>query len=211
MILAVASTACGKSVPPALLPTSAVASLGIKPSNIKRIGRELPSDYEVSGVSGATAPAAIWGLGAHWTADPAPCATLADPAGGHGESAQGLSGSGAGGIVYAVVADHARRPDPAVVAACSRWTMTNGRTRSVIRLFDAPEIDGSQTLGMTSEMTTSAEGGTRIEFRAQTFTAYLGDYYAFTTLITDPGSPHRPLAAQFAADLLVKTVSALRG
>jgi hypothetical protein len=40
--------------------------------------------------------------------------------------------------------------------------------------------------------------------------AYLGDYYAFTTLISDPGSPESPLTPQFAADLLVKTVSALR-
>jgi hypothetical protein len=39
----------------------------------------------------------------------------------------------------------------------------------------------------------------------------LGDYYAFTTLISDPGSPDPALTPQFAADLLVKTVSELRG
>jgi hypothetical protein len=39
----------------------------------------------------------------------------------------------------------------------------------------------------------------------------LGDYFAFTTLISDPGSPDPALTTEFAADLLVKTVSALRG
>ena len=40
-MLAVVATACGKSVPPAVLHTSAVASFSIKPSNIKRISRRM--------------------------------------------------------------------------------------------------------------------------------------------------------------------------
>ncbi len=63
---------------------------------------------------------------------------------------------------------------------------------------------------MTTDITTSVEGGNQIVSRTNTFTAYLGDYYAFTTLISDPGSPHSSLTPQFAADLLVKAVSALR-
>ena len=44
-----------------------------------------------------------------------------------------------------------------------------------------------------------------------TFSAYLGDNLVFVTVVADPGSPNPPLGQEFAADLLVKTVSALRG
>ncbi len=88
--------------------------------------------------------------------------------------------------------------------------MTSRRATARVRLVDAPRIDGAETLGMAADITTSVEGGNQIGSRANTFTAYLGDYYAFTTLISDPGSPQSPLTPQFAADLLVKAVSALR-
>jgi len=64
---------------------------------------------------------------------------------------------------------------------------------------------------MTAEIRTSVEGGNEIGSQASTFTAYLGDYYAVTTVVSDPGSPNAALTPQFAADLLVKTVSAVRG
>jgi hypothetical protein len=89
--------------------------------------------------------------------------------------------------------------------------MTNGRATAHVHLIEPPRIDGVQTVGMTIDTTTLVEGGNKIDSRANTFTAYLGDYYAFTTLVSDPGSPHPPLPPQFAADLLAKTVSALRG
>jgi hypothetical protein len=89
--------------------------------------------------------------------------------------------------------------------------MTGRRASAHIRLIDAPHIDAAETLGMTVEIVTSVEGGNEIASQASTFTAYLGDYYAFTTLISDPGSPHPALTQEFAADLLVKTVSAVRG
>jgi hypothetical protein len=206
------AAACAKGATPPPSATSPAAGHAINPSRIKRIASDMPSGYERTTVSGPVAPATIWGLGTGWTADPAQCAPLADPAAGHTESAQGVSGSGAGGIVYAVVAPLAvAGPDLAVVAACPRWTVTNGRARSEVRLVDAPHIDGAHTVAMASDTTTSAEGGRRIESHADTFIAYLGDSFAFTTLVTDPGSAHAPLRPQFAADLLVKTVSALRG
>ncbi len=184
----------------------------INPSNIKRVGRELPGGYEVTGVTEVGAPLTFWGVGANWTTDPVQCATLADPLAGHNQSAQGVSGSGAGGIVYAVVANYpSHRLDPALLVECSRWTISSGRTRSDVRLIDPPHIGGSQTIGMASETMTSAEGGTRIGSHAETFVAYIADYYAFTTLITDPGSSQPALTPQFAADLLAKTVAALRG
>ncbi len=193
--------------------TSAPAS-HINPANIRRVGRELPPGYEVTGVSGVTAPTAVWGLGAGGAAVPPRCAALADPADGHGGPAQGISGSGAGGIVYAVVAAAPTGPvtlDRPLVAHCRQWGMSSARATARVHLVDPPHIDGAQTLGMAAEITTSVEGGNEIDSRADTFTAYLGDYYAFTTLISEPGSPHPQLSPRFAADLLVKAVSALRG
>jgi Domain of unknown function (DUF5642) len=206
--------ACGHPREPAAAPSNTAAARHINPVNIRRVGRELPPGYEVTAVSGVAAPPSSWGLGGDSAANPARCAALADPAGGHGESAQGISGSGAGGIVYAVVAAVPTGPvalDESLVAGCRQWSMTSGRARAHVRLIDPPRIDGAQTLGMATDITTSVEGGNEIYSRANTFTAYLGNYYAFTTVISDPGSPDPALTPQFAAELLVKAVSALRG
>jgi hypothetical protein len=89
--------------------------------------------------------------------------------------------------------------------------MIDGHTTVSIHLTDPPHLDGVETLGMVADTKSSVESGTEIDSRAYTFTAYLGNYYAFTTLTTDPGSALPALSPQFAADLLVKTVSTLRG
>jgi uncharacterized protein DUF5642 len=201
---------CAHAPQPVPTPSSTRSAGHINPGNIRRIGHDLPPGYEVTGVSGAATPPTIWGLGPKYTASPARCARLADPAGAQGQAAQGISGSGAGGIVYAVVAAAPASLDPSLVTQCRQWTMTGGRATARVQLIDAPSIDGAETLGMAADITTSVEGGSEIDSRANTFTAYLGDYYAFTTLISDPGSPHSSLSPQFAADLLVKAVSALR-
>lgn len=186
----------------------------VNPANIKRVVRDLPPNYEVTtAIPSAASPRVIWSLEAGASAKPAQCAALADPGNGRDQSAQGFSGSGAGGIVDAVVVAVPGPVDldPGVVAACGRWTMTDGHTTAAVRLVDAPHIDGVETLGMVADTKSSVESGTEIDSRAYTFTAYLGDHYAFTTLTTDPGSALPALPPQFAADLLVKTVSALRG
>lgn len=205
-LLIAACTSPGK--PPSA--PSGIQGRPVNPANIKRVGRELPPGYEVAAVSGLAGPPAIWGLGADWTADPPHCAALADPA--H-QPARGISGSGAGGILYALVTDAppgSPNPDPALVAECPHWTMTNGRSTSRVQLIEAPRIDGAATLGMAVDTTTAVEGGSEIASRANTFTAYLSGYYAFTTSVSDPGSSQPPLPAQAAADLLVKTVAELR-
>ena len=89
--------------------------------------------------------------------------------------------------------------------------MTSGNTTGTVDLIDAPAIDGATTVGMSTVATTVVEGGTRTTSSADTFSAYLGDYLASVTVVTDPGSPNPPLGRDFAAELLVKTVSALRG
>ena len=144
-------------------------------------------------MSDVTAPPGIWGLGGAGVATPPRCAALADPAGGHGQSAQGISGSGAGGTVVRGGGRSACGPltlNQSLVAQCRQWSMTGRRASARVHLVDAPRIDGAETLGMAAEIVTSVEGGNEIGSRASTFIAYLGDYYAFTTLISDPGSPH---------------------
>jgi hypothetical protein len=212
--VALLPAACAHPREPAAVPSNTAATRHINPVNIRRAGRELPPGYEVTAASGVAAPPASWGLGGEGAANPARCAALADPAGGHGEAAQGISGSGTGGIVYVVVSGVPTGPlalDQSLVAGCPQWSMTGRRARAHIRLIDPPRIDGAQTLGMATDIITSVEGGNEIDSRASTFTAYLGDYYAFTTVVSDPGSPDPALTPQFAAELLVKSVSALRG
>jgi hypothetical protein len=63
---------------------------------------------------------------------------------------------------------------------------------------------------MATEIKTVVESGNATDSQAQTFSAYVGDHFVFVTLVTDPGSPSPPLPPEFAADLLVKTVAALR-
>jgi hypothetical protein len=201
--------ACAHPSQHAPAPSGGAAARHVDPANIRRVRRDIPPGYEVTAVSGVIAPPGIWGLGEAGVATPPRCAALADPAGGHGQSPQGISGSGPGGTVYAVVVAAPTGPlalNQSVVAQCRQWSMTGRRASARVHL-----VDGAETMGMAAEIVTSVEGGNEIGSRASTFTAYLGDYYAFTTLISDPGSPDAALTPQFAADLLVKTVSALRG
>jgi hypothetical protein len=214
------AAACARSPAPPVSPSPSRSpsahGTAVNPANIKRVGRELPPGYEVTtGIPSAASPRVIWELEPDVTAKPPQCAILADPGDGRDQSAQGVSGSGSGGIVDAVVVSLPGLPGPlaldhTVVAACTQWTMIAGHTTASVRLTDAPQIDGVETLGMVTDIRTSVESGTEIDSRAYTFTAYLGDYYAFTTLTTEPGSVLPALPPQFAADLLVKTVSALR-
>jgi hypothetical protein len=209
-----ALAACAHAAGPVSAPSGNTPARQINPANIRRVARELPPGYEVTAVSDVAAPPASWGLRGDSAATPARCAVLADPAGGHAESAQGISGSGAGGIVYAVVAAQPTGSvslDQSLVAQCRQWSMASGRAKARVRLVDSPRIDRAETLGMAADITTSVEGGNEIDSRANTFTAYLGSYYVFVTLISDPGSSHSELTPQFAAELLVKVVSALRG
>jgi Domain of unknown function (DUF5642) len=199
--------------PPAAPTKSTTRGTAVNPANIKRLVKELPPNYEVTtGIPSGASPRVIWSLEAGATTAPPQCAALADPGDGRDQSAQGFSGSGPGGIVDAVVValPGSADLDQGVVGACGRWTTSDGHTTAGVRLVDAPHIDGVPTLGMVADTKSSVESGTEIDSRIYTFTAYLGNYYAFTTLITDPGAALAALPPQFAADLLLKTVSALR-
>ncbi|EUA50703.1 hypothetical protein I552_1642 [Mycobacterium xenopi 3993] len=70
---------------------SAASDMRITPANIRRVARDLPGGYEVTGLAAATTPAAIWGVGRtgrhirlnarRW---PTRCAAVANPRRGVG-------------------------------------------------------------------------------------------------------------------------------
>jgi hypothetical protein len=183
----------------------------VNPARIDRVRTEMPDGYEVSdvtGTGGRMSPAAFWGLDEKWAADPPQCAVLADPAADG--RAHGWSASGPGGTVYAAAAP-GRQLDPALASQCGHWMVSAGRTTGAVALTPGPAIVGASTVGMDSTLTTVVEGGTEFRSRGDTMTAYLDDHVAFITVLTDPGSPNPQLGQEFAAALLAKTVSALRG
>jgi hypothetical protein len=184
----------------------------VNPDNIRGMRGSFPAGYEISDIHGTASPAKYWGLQPDSPSDPRQCATLADPANGSATS-EGLSGSGSGGIIYVVVAASpaAGGPDPGTVTACDHWSMDSGRTTAVINMIDAPAIDGVSTVGMVAMVRTIVEGGTETDLRATTTTAYLGEYVAFVTVVTDPASSAPQLPPDLASTLLTRAVATLRG
>ena len=184
----------------------------VSPDNIRRMRGSFPAGYEVSDVEGAASPAKYWGLPPGWSSEPQQCAALADPANGS-SAPEGLSGSGSGGIIYVVVAasPSAGGPDPGVVDACRHWSMDSGRTTAVVDLFDPAGIEGVPTVGMVAAVRTIVEGDTETDVRATTATAYLGEYVAFVTVVTDLGSGPPQLPPDLASTFLAQAVATLRG
>jgi hypothetical protein len=206
---------CGQSGSPTATLTSgsSAAESQVIPARIDRVRADLPAGYEVADLSGPASPAAFWGFSPGWVTEPPRCGVLAGPATDEATT-DGWSGSGPGGIVHAVVTGSPTSPvgfDPAVLAECGQWTVTSGNTSGTVNLVDAPTVEGATTVGMDTVSKTIVEGGTETMSAAYTFSAYLGDYLVFVNVVADPGSPNPPLGQEFAADLLVKTVSALRG
>ena len=160
---------------------------------------DLPDGYEVADLTGPVRPTALWGFGAQWSAEPPQCGPLADPV-VDPASTQGLVGlrnrrhrlrrrRGIDG----------RRLDPAVTAECGHWTLSAGQANGSVTLTSAPAIEDAETVAMATATTTIVEGGTETHSHADTVTAYLGGHVAFVTVVTDPGSPHPQLGADFAA------------
>jgi hypothetical protein len=192
-------------------PSVSPSSGPVNPANIKRIRPALPAGYEIADVSGPLSAAGLWGFGSGWTATPPQCAALADPAPAD-PGARGYSASGPGGTVYVVVAVPGQdAPDPGLNGECAQWTMTFAHTTGDVNLVEAPPIDGVDTAAMTVTTRMVVESGTETDGNAITAQAYVDGHVVFVTLVTDPGSPHPPLDSHFVGQLLVATVSALRG
>ncbi|STZ45275.1 putative secreted protein [Mycolicibacterium gilvum] len=211
--LALLGIACAQPAPP---PPAAApekpASTTVNPARIDRARDGLPDGYEVTPYTGSPAPFASWGLQESAVADPAQCATLGAPA-VDPASARGWSASGAGGIVYAVVAGAAPEATPPsqLFGECAQWSVTAGRATATVTTRPGPAVDAAQTSAMSTAITIVVEGGTETRSHADTFVAYLGDHVCYIVVVTDPGSPHPGLAPEFGSDLLVETVSTLRG
>nr|WP_026255805.1 DUF5642 family protein [Mycobacterium sp. 155] len=205
-------TACAGPPAPSTVPTSltTVGPAMMNPARIDRVRQNLPTGYEIAAIDKRVTPMALWGFGSQWTADPPQCAALAAPA-VDPATARGWSGSGPGGIVYAVVARTTAQQDPALGEQCEEWSVSGGHSNGTVMTVAAPAIPDARTTGMTTAISTVVEGGNETRSHADTFTADLGEFHCFVTVVADPGSPSPPLGADFAADLLVKTVSAMRG
>lgn len=201
--------ACGPPDAPTGPAVSSSRAAGIDLGEVARVRGDLPEGYEVAELAGRAAPVAFWGFGPQWVADPPQCGTLADPP-VDGASVRGLSASGPGGIVYVVAAAGAE-PDPVVIDECGTSTLVAGHTSGTVSTVAGPGIDGATTVGVRTETTTVVEGGTETHSHADTFTAYFDGYVAYVVVVTDPGSADPTLGADFAAELLAKTVSAVRG
>lgn len=203
--------ACGGPPGQAPDPASSPTSVKVDPARIDRVRIALPPGYEVAGLDRVSGPATLWGYGVDWSAEPAQCGALAMPTTG-AKTTRGWSASGPGGIVYAAVATApAPLNPPVVVDECRHWSVSGGRTTGSVSLEPAPAIEDASTVAMATASTTVVEGGTETRSHAETVTAYLREHVAFVTVLTDPGSPQPQLGADFVADLMVKTVSALRG
>jgi Domain of unknown function (DUF5642) len=206
--------ACGQATAPesrsSAPATATSAALSVNPSNVLRAKTTLPPDYELSPLPADATPTALWGIGQNWTSDPPDCAALVTPIAAD-LPVNGWSASGPGGIVYVVAATADVGAGPAVPPDCAPWTMLTEHTVAVIAATDAPPIAGASTSGVTTDMTSKVEAGTETHSRAETFVAYLGAYVAFVVVVTDPGASGPPLEPGFASNLLVETVSAIRG
>jgi hypothetical protein len=217
LTVTVLAACASPGAPPPSEPSPSAApelhTAAVDPDRIRRIRPELPEGYEIAEVGGyASSPVAFWGFGRGWTAEPPQCAALVDPT--PDGPAQGVSGSGVGGIIHVVVVSGSTGPvglDPVLLAECGRWSMNYGGSSTEVSLVDAPVIDGAATLGTSSVIRNVVESGTETDSRADTFIAYVGEHVVFVTLVTDPGSVDAPLPPQFASDLLVTAVGTLRG
>jgi Domain of unknown function (DUF5642) len=187
------------------------ASGRINPDRINRIRGDLPREYEAGALAAPVyPPAGYWGFRSSWVADPQPCGRLATAGVSH-DAARGLSASGPGGILYVAVIDQPEAVvDPALLAQCATWTISSEHSSGLVRLGDPPPVDHAQTTAMTAAIRTVVESGTETASLAYTYSAYADDHVVFVVLVTDPGAAVAPLDPQFAADLLVKAVAALR-
>ena len=129
--LAAGLTACSSApAPVAGTPSAVNAAAPINPARVERSRAALPDGYEITAYQGPAAPVALWGMRVPAVTEPPQCAALAAPA-ADPSSARGWSGSGPGGIAYAVVAG-LPAGSPVLPHDCGSWTVSAGPTTAAV-------------------------------------------------------------------------------
>jgi len=94
---------------------------------------------------------------------------------------------------------------------CKKVEFEGDRVRGLIEVVDAPQIDGTRTLGVHRVLQTTVQGKQR-SGELYNYSAHFGDYQVIITAnpVVVPGRPATPIDTNRARDLLVKSVAALR-
>jgi hypothetical protein len=95
---------------------------------------------------------------------------------------------------------------------CKKVAFQGGRIRGLIEVVEAPQIDGTRTLGVHRVLQTVVQGKPR-SGELYNYTAHFGDYQVIVTAnpVLLPDQPATPVDTNRARDLLVKSVAAVRG
>jgi hypothetical protein len=94
---------------------------------------------------------------------------------------------------------------------CQKVGFEGGPVRGVIEVVDAPQIDGTRTLGVHRVIQASV-GANSHTGELYNYSAHFGDYQVIVTAnpLVVPGKPVTPVDTNRAHDLLVKSVAAVR-
>jgi hypothetical protein len=94
---------------------------------------------------------------------------------------------------------------------CKKVAFQGGRIRGLIEVVDAPQIEGTRTLGVHRVLQTTVNGKARTG-ELYNYSAHFGDYQVIVTAnpLLVPGKPVAPIDTNRARDLLVKSVAAVR-
>ncbi|UXA05875.1 DUF5642 family protein [Mycobacterium sp. SMC-2] len=150
------------------------------------------------------------------TFDPANCAKAATgpdmPADLQGNmAAVSAEGKGNRFVVIAVETSKALPfNDPG--KECAKVAFSGPQLRGGLEVVDAPQIDGTRTLGVHRVLQALVAGGPRTG-ELYDYSAQFGEYQVIVTAnpLVIPGQPVAPVDTQRARDLLVSAVKAVRG
>jgi hypothetical protein len=94
---------------------------------------------------------------------------------------------------------------------CKKVGFEGGPVRGVIEVVDAPEIDGTRTLGVHRVIQATIGSNSR-SGELYNYSAHFGDYQVIVTAnpLVVPNKPVTPVDTNRAHDLLVKSVAAVR-
>ncbi len=95
---------------------------------------------------------------------------------------------------------------------CAKVAFSGPQLRGGIEVVDAPQIDGTRTLGVHRVLQALVAGGARTG-ELYDYSAQFGDYQVIVTAnpLVIPGQPVAPVDTQRARDLLVNAVKSVRG